>query len=121
MWLGREGQQVPLQDMDRACSNAPVLIYIPKALGSLGVHLLNSIPTQQPPADSPPLVFFIAFLGGFQRWDFKNTTENALRLQSKSCRRSFIKYKRIDKNPKPLFFGFVLSRLWARHAVGRFW
>jgi hypothetical protein len=54
---------------------------------------------------------FIAFSGGFQRWEFKNTTKNV--LQKKSCRKVF--YQKIDQKSKTDFFSNLFN-----HVFGRF-
>jgi hypothetical protein len=55
------------------------------------------------------LSFFVAFLGGSQRWEFKNTTKNV--LQKKTCRKAFT--KKSTENPKPIFLYFLY------HVFGR--
>jgi hypothetical protein len=54
-------------------------------------------------------LFFIAFSGVSQRWEFKSTTKNV--LQKKSCRKVCTK---IDQESKTdVFSNFILSRFWA--------
>jgi hypothetical protein len=52
----------------------------------------------------------IAFSGVSQRWEFKNTTKKT--FYKKIVWKSFYT-KKSTKNPKPIFFDFVLSRFWA--------